>query len=174
MEIYFSESTGLYFYSALLQANAAIIAVIGIYIIFQIQGAQSTITSLRSFFMVGNPNIRSMGLEFDSKTLSQKKIEVRDNDTNTPEKLALLKWYLNEKRARDLKRKIITPTILFLIALSTDCICLFFSSTIHSVYIDREIIIASINLLYELFLLIYISSFIIKIMKFEIEESENL
>ena len=41
MDCFFSENTGLYFFSALLQANAAILAIVGVFMIFRLQSYQS-------------------------------------------------------------------------------------------------------------------------------------
>ncbi len=59
MEIVFTENTSLYFYSALLQANAAIIALVGLYTIFHLQNVNSTIEIIKSSLVNENPRIRS-------------------------------------------------------------------------------------------------------------------
>lgn len=48
MEGFFSDSTGLYFFSALLQANAAILAIVGIFVIFKIQSFESGIDVIKN------------------------------------------------------------------------------------------------------------------------------
>lgn len=87
MEIVFNDSTSLYFYSALLQANAAIIALIGLYTTFRIQSAYSSIESIKNYFLAGNQNIRDFGIEFEERTYDEKK------------------RYLNEKKLTNLEGK---------------------------------------------------------------------
>ncbi len=48
----FSESTGFYSYSSLLQANAAILSILGIFTIFRVQSFQSAIETIKNSFIL--------------------------------------------------------------------------------------------------------------------------
>ena len=50
MENFFHPTTGLYFFSALLQANAAIFAIVGVFMIFKLEQLQSRIDACKDLF----------------------------------------------------------------------------------------------------------------------------
>ena len=58
----FSQDTGLYFYSAWLQADAAIFALIFIFIVYKLQSIENTIHSITA--MIHNDRNRSVNISF--------------------------------------------------------------------------------------------------------------
>jgi len=154
MDIIFSENTGLYLYSALLQANAAIITLVGFFSIFTIQSIHSKINTIQSSFIaIGHGNkIRW----FDGLNLKDKEIETQkmiDEDYF----ISYNRWVINLKQIKKVKYGIILPTLLLGIALISDIIFLFLSSSLHEKYPDSEIYYAFINSAYEIIIIIVIS-----------------
>jgi len=163
LEIIFTESTGLYFYSALLQANAAIIALVGLYTTFRIQSAYSNIESIKNYFLAGNQNIRDFGIEFEEKTYAEKRSYLYDMEFTNLERKQLKRWFDNLTLINTLKRGIIVPTILLAVALISDSFFLFYSTSLHQHCPNIEITWAMVNLSYEIILVIVISFKVIKL-----------
>jgi hypothetical protein len=73
----FSEYTGLYFYSSLIQANAAILSLLGVFIVFRIQLNKSSIENLKNFVLnLGLTRVQrlmDLTLEFERMNLNTKK-----------------------------------------------------------------------------------------------------
>lgn len=122
MEIIFTESTALYFYSALLQANAAMIALIGLYTTFRLQSAYSNIDSAKSYFFASNETIRNFGLEFEEKSYAEKEKYIKNNPATNITNKRLHWWFRNLQLIKELKRGVILPTILLGIALISDSV----------------------------------------------------
>jgi hypothetical protein len=72
----FSESTGFYLYSSLLQANAAILSILGVFTIFRVQSIQAAIDIIKNAWIMPrgfyHPNIDVM-TEFDNIRLGKKR-----------------------------------------------------------------------------------------------------
>ena len=82
----FSNTTGLYLFSALLQANAAIIAIVGVFGIFRIQSLQSKIEYIKQVLLQpggrhSGDGMRSISVhEFDELTIGEKEENFTKND----------------------------------------------------------------------------------------------
>ena len=163
MEIIFTDSSGLYFYSALLQANAAIIALIGLYTIFRIQVAYTTIESLKAFLLAEHSGIRDSALRFDSMDFKEKTEQIKKYTGDDSLSKAYRRWHNQIELISQHKRGIIFPTVLLGIALVSDSIFLFLTSSLHHSDINIEINWAIANLIYEIFLVIVISYRVIKL-----------
>jgi len=163
MDIYFSDSTGLYFYSALLQANAAIIALIGLYTTFRIQSANSNVESFRNYFLAGNDVLRDLGFRFDEMTLKRKQNNLSLDTSTGIEHRIFQRWYDNLILINKFKIGIILPTTLIAIALISDSIFLFLTTSLHTLDTNIEIKWAVLNLIYQIILVIVISYRVIKL-----------
>jgi len=171
MEIILTEYSGLYFYSALLQANAAIIALIGLYTIFRIQAAYTTIESLKSFLLAEHSGIREDALLFDSMNFKEKTEEIKKYTANDGLSKAYRRWHGQNRLIIKNKRGIIFPTILLGVALIADSFFLFITPTLHSNSPTQELICGYINLSYEIFVIIVISWKIISLVLLEEKDS---
>jgi hypothetical protein len=144
---FFSTSTSLYFFSAFLQANAAILSIVGLFIIFKIQSLQSLIDII----------------EFANSDLKekQKKYAKISYDKYTMKKLS--EWIEKENRIIDIKDMIKIPTILLSIGIITSGIGLIFSNFLHNSSFQYEASVLYSFLLYEIFTLYFVIKIIFKI-----------
>jgi len=171
MEIIFTNSTGLYFYSALLQANAALVAIIGLYTIFRIQSINSIIESIKSSLIAEGSSFRKEVTKFDTMNLNDKKKRVKEVFTDTTGiSLAYRRWLKLELLNSDYKKSMVYPAILFGSAIILNAMLLFLSSSIHLYNSTIEIICAAIVLIYEIVLIIIISR---KMIQLTLDEQEN-
>lgn len=145
-------STGLYFYSALLQTDAAILAIIGLFITFKLQAIQSTILTLRQRITnviyaenIPADRIKIIGqlTDFDKYSPEEK---IRFADQN---KLIGLYTYLQDeipfhKKTFAMKNMAKIPLYFFSILLALNTIGIIFTSTIHNHLPDFEFFILAI------------------------------
>lgn len=126
-----TEKTSFYLFSALLQADAAIFSIVGVFVVFTLQSLQNRIDDVKD-------NIRTALRSFDKKILS-KRIEDFDNSDIAGKKEAiqkkkkeaiqkkpsfleervdlLIKWYKTEKQKREIKKKLIWSSLLILLGI---------------------------------------------------------
>jgi hypothetical protein len=158
MEIIFTDATGLYLYSALLQANAALLALIGLYIVFRLQSINSRIDSLKSSLFAEGTQFGGDAVRFDSMTLERKVkwIDKLGKD-NSWIKLTYLRWLDLYLISKQFKRGVIIPTLLIGVAICLNALFLFRSSSLHINYPSQEICCAFVNLGYELLVVSIVS-----------------
>ena len=111
---FFSDNTGLYFFSAILQANAAILSIVGVFIIFRIQSYQSPIDIIRNSFLIEfkkwtNPD---WILDFDNSSLEGKKEKFKNAKYDKDTMPRLSEWIKNEEKILKTKSSIILPSLL--------------------------------------------------------------
>lgn len=169
--IFFNESTSLYIYSALFQANAAILSIIGVFIIFRLQSLQSHIDTLKNFILTTYEDKHKMTrfFLFEQGDLKMKyqMIESMDklpeyqgkNDgqsfrVENPFEL----WFYKERELLQTKNMIKLPIRLLLIALIINGLSLLFATNLHTYHRTFEVDLAYMNILYEFFVLLIISS----------------
>ncbi|MDP2984079.1 MAG: hypothetical protein Q8O92_12210 [Candidatus Latescibacter sp.] len=155
----FSDSSSLYFFSALLQSNAAIISLVGIFVIFKIQSLQSKVEMIRNF-LISNPNKYphpKYVIEFDNLILEDKSKKI-DNNTYIEQehKLYFNKWVEILKKIEEIKNKIKKPTILIVSSLIAFVFCLMFASSIHKLGVVFELVILSLSTGYEIYIVVVV------------------
>ena len=79
-ENFYSPSTSLYFFSALLQANAAIFSIYGVFVIFKLQSIKSSIDSFITALMQDRGrSIHTVEvIDFDGMNIDEKKNHVEE------------------------------------------------------------------------------------------------
>jgi hypothetical protein len=167
MESFFTENTTLYFYSALLQSNAAIIALVGLYRIFKIQSLQSRIQTIITSLIAAGAH--GLVREFEIANDEDRKKYIEDRKSKDYYR-SLSSWMILLTQIKELRTGIILPTVLLTIALISDVIFLLFSSALHIYSPMLELVFAVMNLAYEILILIIISKGIIKIIEVNLEE----
>lgn len=167
MEIYFSESTSLYIYSSFLQANAAIIAVLGFFIIYKIQALQSSIDVIKSDLMRdrGMYSHPKTVLDFDSATMEEKEKRFNYLKKDHYYLLHYKIWIDNLKSIKKLKSQIKIPTIFLTLVIVSDGICLLFCTNLHRYHQSIEVYLAYIVILIHVILWLYICKNIINVIK---------
>ena len=167
MYSFFSESTSLYFFSTIIQANAAIISLAGVFIVFKIQGLQSSINVIRSsLYSESYYTTPDVVAEFDNKSLEKKKEKLSKQPFNTP-RFHLWCNYLSE--IDRIKSAIKLPAIISIISIVVFIVLLIFAYTIHNYGTACELIILVTSTLFEFMVLgIVIRSFYDLLFKIEL------
>jgi len=109
---FFSEYSSLYFFSALLQANAAILSLFAIFVIFRIQSLASSIDT-RKLVLGADPSHASAYdiNSFERMSLQEKKCEVDHKTGRRAFGVAhYLAWIAYEEKIEELKHSIIVPS----------------------------------------------------------------
>jgi hypothetical protein len=142
---FFSDSSSLYFYGALVQANAAILSIIGIFVVFRIQSVRSSVDAVRSV-LSADPGKFTAPAEigrFDRMTLEEKhqwltNKKARANPSPVLSHFEAWARYLDQIRA--IKSSARVPVMLFGITICLFTIGIFLANYIHSVSFAVEFV----------------------------------
>jgi hypothetical protein len=141
----FSESTGFYLYSSLLQANAAILSILGVFTIFRIQSIQSAIDTIKNSLVISNPNhypsTEEMD-EFDVYTTQEKMAKAKEgygshqggsyhDSTKKNINHRYVNWASKEDKIDKIKNSLLFPSILLAISIIAFAIFIILSKWIH-------------------------------------------
>lgn len=152
----FSEYTGLYFYSALIQSNAALFAVVGIFVIYKLQSLENMIdtmpTKLSYVFsgVVLHPKITEFAV--GGKVIRQNIIstyEATDNSTARNAVILFKRWMYLIEAIRPTKKKIKLPMLLMGIGIVLNSILIVLSEPIHNCLGYLEIVIFAAIIIYQ-------------------------
>ena len=130
---FFSDYTALYFFSALLQANAAILAIVGVFFIFRIRTYQSSIDFLRNYLM-NSPSLiaKCSVIEFDNLTQEVRKTRIEENKEKNYYNIGVIphleSWDEKVDKIKKIKTVIKPPTILLAIGIIINGLGLFSSN----------------------------------------------
>ena len=160
----FSDSSALYFYSALFQANAAIISIIGIFFIFRIQAHQSSIDLIRNGLLADNGR-RSWPaeiIEWDSYALEEKENLLKEEKThkngsnNKSISNQLSSWTVKERNLATVKKTIVTPIVFIATVMILEIFSLFSATYIHHFGLLSELFLMYTNLVLEFSIIIMV------------------
>jgi hypothetical protein len=175
--IMFSESTGFYLYSSLLQANAAILSILGVFTIFRVQSIQAAIeiikNSLISSPFEGHYSATEEMDEFDNFSLKEKINAVKSGygshadgtykNISKPNLNHRYKnWTDNEEKIDKIKKSIKWPSILLAGSIIVLSVFIVLSKWIHCKGIKTELYFFAIILIFESLILFYILKYIFK------------
>jgi hypothetical protein len=112
-ENFYSKSSSLYFFSALLQSNAAIISLFGVFIVFRLQSLQTSLDLLKNTLMQdGGKMIQpNTVFRFDKMNLNEKEERVNTESKDSPLRFSLQAWLDQEREIDNVKRSIKNPAI---------------------------------------------------------------
>jgi len=163
----FSEYTGLYFYSALLQANAAMLSIAGIFFIFKIQLLNNSLGESKTN-LIQNRLPQNKGYvveEFCTKTQEEQREKIDNWDPNSSQDLlnGFKKIHTLVRQINKAKQKIKLPSFSILIALVLNIISLAFASYIHSTSQLFELITIVLTIIIELIVLFIIIKAILSV-----------
>ncbi len=170
--IYFSENTSLYLYSSFIQANAAIIAITGLFIVFKLQSYLASIDVLKLTIM----NDRGMystptDVEvFDRTILSEKKKKLEEIKSTAGGfffSLLYQSWIEKLEKYYHLRERIILPTILLTLAIVINSILLLTSTNLHYYHKITEVLFGYIITLFQIVVWSYVSWIIVITVKEE-------
>ena len=152
--------TGLYFYSALLQGNASLLAILGVFVIYRLQDLKSSVSNIRDFFLgygVLHGSSRELVQEFDLASISEKKDQLtkvpdypaEKGGTTFRKQFSL--WIDYEVMIAETKNHIFWPTISLGGVIAISMIGIILAKHIHTSSVGLELtlflIIAFWNLL---------------------------
>lgn len=152
-QLIFSDSTGLYFYSAWLQANAAMFAIVFIFAVYKLQSLQNAISNIKTGIVYNAPfqiNGEMMRMFFDPLT--------RDEAINSVED----KYWVNELevmsnsiKSRKKIRKLVKPIFILLpISLIANGMMITISSNLHNMGYYFEAVPLFAILIFQIYLVI--------------------
>ncbi|MDP8323375.1 MAG: hypothetical protein RAO94_13605 [Candidatus Stygibacter australis] len=155
---FFHETSSLYFFSALLQSNAAIFAIVGVFIVFRLQSLQSSLDMLKNTLMQNRGKTITLCsvIEFDKLNIKEKEKKINFVDEVTTIDFLLQTWVEKEKKINMIKNSIGFPTGAIIVVLIFNIFGLVFSNFIHdkSVYLELSIQSAFIIIQIYIFLLL--------------------
>ena len=162
--IEFSDSTGLYFYSALLQANAAILSIMGVFYIFRIQLLKSEIESIKNYVLgliLDNLAAKKFYFDFDIGDIDTKhKIleQIKKKgllDISAPfGKFPI--WMEKEIIILKVIKSIKSPTIIIATTILCNTVGLIFASQVHKLPYPNESICFALTLFLQIVVLIFV------------------
>ena len=149
----FSENTGLYFYSAFIQANAAIFSIVGVFFVFRFQSIKSSISENRNLFNNAGEEVKKFAQSFEELSNEGKEIEVKRMQGNYALTNAYRKWLQLEKELTSVKSKIIKPLIFIVILLMIESLFLLLSNGIHKLGFADESLLFGFILIFQSYVL---------------------
>lgn len=159
----FTENTGFYFYSTLIQSNAAIISIFGLFYIFKLQSIRSTIEEHYNSMIGVNIIVNEEVRKYRFSTMKEKK-EIIDNYPKNDDVLQkYIKYYSLEESIVDIKQKMKFPTIAIIILISFETLFLLICSSIHNLGSFYEFIVFSVVLIFQVYILIVLGKAIIDV-----------
>jgi hypothetical protein len=151
MENFFSETSALYFLGAVLQADSAILAIVGIFLIFRLQYFQSIIDGIRNIlFNKTTDRLKLLDTIYDFEVKEiEERIGVKTGDSIID--YLFNRWNLQDIEIRFLKSNIMMPVFLLFIGIVICMLGLIFSAKIHNYYGSLEIWVLSIVAVFHIF-----------------------
>ncbi|MCI0691130.1 hypothetical protein L0337_03880 [candidate division KSB1 bacterium] len=162
--ITFSDSTGLYFYSALVQANAAILSIVGVFTIFKIQSIQSSIDLVKNILVAeGGRRITIDNLvEFDQMSLENKKSAIQNGKYSKAILPLFNNWATQIEKINKIKLSIKLPTRLLVVGIVGDSIGVLAANLVHENGVRIESCVLCLFLLLEIYIVIFVVDGIFK------------
>lgn len=159
-EDFFSENTSFYFFSALLQGNAAIISLLFIFLLHKLQSLQNQIDLTRenlTRIAVGISIWVEDIIKFDNYSINEKRtfLEERKNKIDSQQTLPLLtKWLQCEEETKKLKDKAKPFLCLLSLSIIIFALGIIFANSIHTnKCIWVESVCLFLGLIFEIFIL---------------------
>ncbi|MDP8201494.1 MAG: hypothetical protein P9M11_05075 [Candidatus Tenebribacter burtonii] len=148
----FYEYTSIYLFSALLQANAAILAIVGVFGIFRIQSIQTKIDSMKNWVTSTKTGFDPDNMDdFDKKTPEEQKNQI-SNIHESPLNKILTNILKYNYEISLIKPIIISSSKLLGFGIIIDAIGIICSKTIHNCSSIFELLILVLVLLFHIYL----------------------
>jgi hypothetical protein len=173
----FSESTGLYLYSSLVQANAAILAVVAFFFSFKLEKLKSKIHLIKmSIPTAWSPGFTNELMErFENSSITKKreilgslkKNHVESNNRLPNEKTLdyYHQWYELARKINLIENSLLKPGIMLVISIITFAVLLIFSYDFHIKLENNEVIIFGLALILESYILYFVLKLILEAIK---------
>jgi len=155
----FYDYTSIYLFSALLQANAAILAIVGVFGIFKIQSIQTQIDFLKNWLTF--PDGRRIMNGWSPKDVFnfENRSNVEQNEQISGTKTEIIKsmlesWMVYKKKIQDIKPIIINSSLILGIGIIVDSVGIICSKLIHDFPPALELVILVLVLLFHIYLIL--------------------
>lgn len=155
--IIFSDSTGLYFYSAWLQANAAMFAIVFIFAVYKSQSLQNNISYINNLIVSSSPMYidgEIMRMYFNPKTRQEAIDSVEDEYWKN--KLIVMRHSLDD--VENIRTWVKPLFILLPISLILNGALITISSYLHNLGFYFELVPILVILIFQIFLVIKLTS----------------
>jgi len=162
MKLRFDTSTGLYFYSSLIQANAAIISIFGVFFIFRLQSIQSSISEIYESLCRLNRTNENAARAFRQMTFEQKKQKIDSSQGSIDILYEYKKWFMYESIINDTKTNLKKPTSILITIISIQILFLIFSNTTHNMGTAFELLCFLLLTVFEIYVLILLGKTIFR------------
>ena len=161
----FSENTGLYLFSSLIQSNAAIISIFGVFFIFRLQSLLSSISEIYESLLNTNSAVANGAREFRHLSIEEKKAKVDNYKKENDIILEYKKWYKYEKSVIGIKNLIKKPSIIIITLISLQILFLILSNDIHKLGFQYELICFILVTIFQIYVLILLGKTIFIMIK---------
>lgn len=162
---FFSENTGLYLFSALMQSNAAIFSILGVFYIFKLQILQSSIDMIKNILVIDldqwtKPN---WIFEFSDMSLIQKKEMYNKVNYDKYTMIRLNNWIKKEQSILTVTKNLKSPLILVAVGFILNLLGLVLSNYIHQFGVNIEFLIHYLYIILEILIITTIVMSIFKV-----------
>jgi hypothetical protein len=180
---FFGESTGLYFYSAVFQGNMALLALVGVFVVFKLQyisWRKQALEEIITFYYNAAHESANVPIVHDKprsiEEMEQKEHELKITNPNSatrPHEISTLLIYLDRLKPKFDERRMLISKITEFIAqfyrpffwtltvIGLSLILLIFAHAIHNC-VMLEIVFFVVTILTNIFSLFYIGKFVLR------------
>lgn len=160
----FSANTGLYFFSALLQANAAILSIVGVFYIFKVQSIQNTIHFIKSSLLTDRFRdiVPAHLVQLSKLNIDERRIKIAERGYSDATKSQLFDWTNLDEKVLAIKDSIKLPSLLLVLGIAIFAIGLLSAHLVHSAGLFIEFRFLYLCFLYELVCLYFVLDAILK------------
>lgn len=169
---FYNNSTSLYFFSALLQANAALFSIYGVFVIFKLQGLKSTIDAyMIAFLQNKGMSINSEEvLDFEVMNIEDKRKHIEKISKDNTRKKYLEAWLKKENKIEATKKGIKNIIGCIAIIIILNAMGLISAFTINKLGVRIEFTVHTVFLISEIMLLKTLVGSINKLLKDDMGE----
>ncbi|MBI4726447.1 hypothetical protein HY768_04345 [candidate division TA06 bacterium] len=140
----FSEITGYYFFSSIIQVEAAIFSIYGLFIVFKIQICKANIDTCKNLLFMKFNKLHMIS-DFEKKNDSQKEEYITEKAKSAPDEpiaYQFRQWLDNQYSIAKIKSSFRSPLVLLITGMITDAVALIFMQTIQRLFILESILYA--------------------------------
>lgn len=171
INIQYSLDSGRYFFSAILQGNAAILSILGVFTIFKIQALHSNIDTLKASRLgdMGSSSTPTGIIEFDKKSLEEKEIFVKNFNTSPMIKGVYESWLENEIIIDNILKNVKIPIILLIISILLNALLIILIDSVFILNTESIIQLYIFCIYYEFVILLELTKNIFNLIKYKNE-----
>jgi len=163
--IFINDNTGFYFYSTLIQSNAAIISLFGLFYIYKLQSIRSSIEELYASMLTSNLIDNGDAIKFRFSPLEKKKEIIGSYKKDNELLKKFTRYYIYENSITHIKSKMKLPTIAIIILISFEIVFLLLCTSIHKLGSAIELATFVVVLVFQIYILFLLGKTIIDVVE---------